>query len=76
LKRWEDEVEEEKKKLIELHFMRSTKCGMQLVEINYKSIKVGKCSACDGIWLDPGEFEAVSKLEKSGMDKLFSVFKK
>lgn len=69
-------IEEEKKKLRELHFMRCPKCGMQLIEIDYKNVKVDKCSGCDGIWLDAGELEAVSKLEKSGMDKLFGVFKK
>lgn len=56
--------------------MRCPKCGMQLIEIDYKNIKVDKYSACEGIWLDAGELEAASKLEKSGMDKLFSVFKK
>ena len=69
-------IEEEKKRLRELHFMRCPKCGMKLIEIDYKNIKVDKCSGCDGIWLDAGELEAVSKLEKSGMDKLFGVFKK
>lgn len=69
-------AEEEKKRLKELHFMRCPKCGMELLEIDYKSIKIDKCSECDGIWLDAGELETVSKLEKSGLDKLFSVFKK
>ncbi|MDI6764539.1 MAG: zf-TFIIB domain-containing protein [Thermodesulfobacteriota bacterium] len=69
-------IEEEKKRLRDLHHMRCPKCGMQLIEIDYKNIKVDKCSGCDGIWLDAGELEAVSKLEKSGMDKLFGVFKK
>ena len=67
---------EEKKKLKELHFMRCPKCGMELIEIDYKNIKIDKCSECEGIWLDAGELEAVAKLEKSGLDKLFSVFKK
>jgi hypothetical protein len=67
---------EEKKRLQSLHHMKCPKCGMELIEIEYKNIKVDKCSACEGVWLDPGELEAVSKLEKSGMDKLFSVFKK
>ena len=66
----------EKKRLQELHHMRCPKCGMELIEIDYKHIKVDKCSECDGIWLDPGELDAISKLEKSGLDKLFSVFKK
>jgi len=67
---------EEKNKLKELHFMRCPKCGMEMIEIDYKSIKVDKCSECEGIWLDAGELEAVAKLEKSGLDKLFGVFKK
>jgi len=68
--------DEEKKRLKELHYMRCPKCGMELIEINYKGIKVDECSECEGIWLDAGELETVSKLEKSGLDKLFSVFKK
>ncbi len=67
---------EERKKLKELHSMRCPKCGMELIEIDYKGIKVDKCSECEGIWLDAGELEAVAKLEKGGLDKLFSVFKK
>ena len=69
-------AEEEKKRLRELHHMRCPKCGMELIEIDYKSIKVDKCSECEGIWLDAGELEAVAKLEKGGLDKLFRVFKK
>lgn len=67
---------EEKKNLKALHHMRCPKCGMELLEIDYKAIKVDKCSECEGIWLDAGELEAISKLEKGGLDKLFSVFKK
>jgi hypothetical protein len=69
-------AEEERKKLKELHYMRCPKCGMGLIEIDYKGIRVDKCSACEGIWLDAGELEAVSRLERTGLDKLFSVFKK
>lgn len=69
-------AEGEKKKLKELHHMKCPKCGMELIEIDYKAIKVDKCSGCEGVWLDAGELEMVSKLEKSGLDKLFSVFTK
>jgi uncharacterized protein len=69
-------VEEEKQKLKEFHFMRCPKCGMELIEINYKSIKVDECSECRGVWLDAGELAGVAKLEKGGLDKLFSVFVK
>ena len=67
---------EEKLKLKELHHMRCPKCGMELVEIGYKSIMIDKCTGCQGIWLDAGELESVCRLEKMGLDKLFSVFKK
>lgn len=67
---------EEKKKLKELHYLKCPKCGMELIEIDYKHIKIDKCSECEGIWLDAGELEAVSNLEKSGLDKLFGVFKR
>jgi uncharacterized protein with PIN domain len=67
---------EEKIRLKELHYMRCPKCGMELIAIDYKKIEVDKCSECEGVWLDAGELEAVSKLEKSSIDKLFSVFRK
>jgi uncharacterized protein len=69
-------AEEEKKRLRESHYMRCPKCGMELIEIDYQHIKVDKCSECEGIWLDAGELDTVAKLEKTGLDKLFSVFKK
>ncbi len=69
-------AEEEKRRLKELHYMKCPKCGMELIEIDYKGIKIDECSSCLGIWLDAGELDAVSKLEKSAVDKLFSIFKK
>ena len=69
-------AESEKKRLKELHFMRCPKCGMELLEIDYRSIKVDKCSGCEGIWLDAGELEAISRFDKLVLDKLFRVFKK
>jgi len=58
----------------ELHYMKCPKCGMNLVEIDYKNIKVDKCSACEGIWLDAGEIEMVGQMDKGSLDRLFSVF--
>ncbi len=69
-------VEEEKRKLKELHHMHCPKCGMNLITIDYKRIAVDRCSGCEGIWLDYGELEAITRLERSGLDKLFRLFKK
>lgn len=66
----------DRNKLKALHYMMCPKCGMNLIEIDYRNIKIDKCSECEGIWLDAGELEPIIKMEKSGLDKLFSVFKK
>jgi hypothetical protein len=67
--------QEERKRLKELHHMRCPKCGMELIEIDYKGMTIDRCSECDGVWLDAGELETISKLEKTGLDKFFSIFK-
>jgi len=69
-------AEEEKERLKLLHYMQCPKCGMDLIEIDYKGIRIDECSECEGIWLDAGELETVAKLEKTGLDKFFSIFKK
>jgi uncharacterized protein len=66
----------EKEKLKELHYMHCPKCGMQLIEINYKGIAIDKCSSCEGVWLDEGELEAISDMEQGAFVKLFGAFKK
>lgn len=62
---------EEKEKLRRLHHMKCPKCGMDLIEVDYQSIKVDKCSGCEGVWLDPGELEAVAGLETSLLGRIF-----
>ena len=69
-------AEEEKLRLKDLHHMRCPKCGSELSEIDFKGIKIDKCFSCEGIWLDAGEMETLSRMEKSSVDKLFSIFKK
>ena len=70
------DTQEEKERLKSLHFMKCPKCGMELIEIDYRGVKVDKCSGCEGVWLDAGELEAVAGLEKSVLDGLFGVFKR
>ena len=66
---------EERLKLKELHYMQCPKCGMQLVEIDYRGIKIDKCTACDGVWLDAGELGMVAQLDKSAINKFFDAFR-
>lgn len=69
-------AEEDRKKMQELHYLRCPKCGMELIEIDFRNIKADKCSECGGIWLDAEEVDSVAKLEKTGLDKLFGLLKK
>ncbi len=68
-------LEDERNSLKELHYMRCPKCGMQLVEIDYKGIKIDKCTECNGVWLDHGELEALVNLDKSVISRLLFGFK-
>jgi acetyl-CoA carboxylase beta subunit len=67
---------EEKEKLRELHFMKCPKCGMDLIEIDFKGMKMDECLGCRGMWLDAGELDALVKIEKPVLERLFNVFKK
>lgn len=49
------DTQEEKERLKGLHFMKCPKCGMELIEIDHRGVKVDKCSGCEGVWLDAGE---------------------
>jgi hypothetical protein len=67
---------EQREKLRELHFMKCPKCGTELIEIDFKGMKIDECSSCRGMWLDAGEFDALAKIEKPVLERLFNVFKK
>ena len=67
---------EEAETIRELHFMKCPKCGVDLIEIDFKGMKIDECARCRGMWLDAGEFDSMAKIEKSVLAKLFTVFKK
>lgn len=67
---------EERKKLMELHRMRCPKCGMELVEIEFRGLRLDQCSSCSGVWLDAGELDTLATSEKGGfLGSLQSFFK-
>jgi Zn-finger nucleic acid-binding protein len=43
--------------------MSCPKCGAELIEVDYRVVKIDECSHCLGTWLDAGEFNTVSRLE-------------
>ncbi len=50
----------EREALRKLHLMHCPKCGMELSEITFRGVKVDKCFACGGVWLDDGELEELA----------------
>ena len=62
-------AQEERRRLRELHHMRCPKCGMELVEVSFRSIQVDRCSSCNGVWMDAGELETVATGEAGGFLK-------
>lgn len=66
---------EEREKLRALHFMKCPKCGTDLMEIDFKGMKIDECASCRGMWLDAGEFDALVKIDKPVLERLFNLFK-
>ncbi len=68
--------EKERTDMKDLHFMHCPKCGMELIEIDFKGVKIDKCSECQGVYLDDGELEQLMEPEKAGvMKSLMGIFK-
>ena len=67
--------EEERRRLRDLHHMRCPKCGMELVEIEYREVKIDKCSVCAGIWLDSGELERIMGDAAGFLGGVLKIFK-
>jgi hypothetical protein len=74
IKARDEMVEEERKKLKELHWMRCPKCGMKLEEITINSVQVDKCFACNGLYLDDGELEKITGHERGFFDVMRKAF--
>lgn len=68
-------AEEEKNRLRELHHMRCPKCGMELVELDHKNLKIDKCSHCEGVWLDAGELDQIAADESGSFTGFLKLFK-
>lgn len=51
---------DERARLRAQHWMRCPKCGLSLDEITFRGVKVDKCFACGGVYLDDGELEQLA----------------
>ncbi|MBI3059306.1 MAG: zf-TFIIB domain-containing protein [Deltaproteobacteria bacterium] len=68
---------EAKQSVKEMCHMRCPKCGEPLKERRFQKILIDQCTACGGIWLDPGELEEVAGREEgSWLGKLWQRVEK
>src|SRR5687768_12489897 len=49
----------------ELHWMKCPKCGNNMHEVNLKGIVVDKCSGCNGVFFDNGEWNLLIKSDRT-----------
>ena len=48
-----------------MHYMKCPKCGGDLKERSFHHVKIDVCQDCHGTWLDHGELEILSHVERS-----------
>jgi hypothetical protein len=60
-------LEEEKRTIKDICYMKCPKCGGTLNEVVFRGIKIDRCSACNGVWLDSGELEKLAGSEEKSM---------
>ena len=56
--------------------LQCPKCDGTLMEIDYDVVKIDRCEKCNGLWLDAGELEQLTRQEDGGgfMNRLLGSF--
>ena len=54
------------------HYMKCPRCGADLQEREFHSVKVDACPECDGVWLDQGELEILAYHKESNVSRVIS----
>ncbi|MGI9075758.1 MAG: zf-TFIIB domain-containing protein [Gemmatimonadaceae bacterium] len=56
------------------HFMKCPKCGGDLKEREFYSVKIDACQDCKGVWLDAGELDMLAHVERKGFSRVIGDF--
>ena len=56
--------------------LQCPRCDGRLMEIDYDVVKIDRCEKCNGVWLDSGELEQLTKQEDGGglLSRVFGSF--
>ena len=56
------------------HLNKCPRDGSDLVEKEFHNVKIDVCSECKGIWLDAGELEMITVVDRNPVRRLFGDF--
>lgn len=65
----------EREKLKNLHWMRCAKCGNELTEVVFRGVRIDKCFACGGVYLDDGELEQLAGRSSGWVAQLLGLIR-
>ncbi len=69
-------LEEQRQNIKDICYMKCPKCGGDLHEVLFRGIKIDRCAACNGVWLDKGELEKLAgHEEKSIIREVLNMFR-
>jgi len=51
--------------------LRCPRCGATLQEQELQNVKIDSCPSCKGVWLDAGELEILTHVERGGLSRVF-----
>ncbi|MGH7663825.1 MAG: zf-TFIIB domain-containing protein [Gemmatimonadaceae bacterium] len=52
-----------------VHYMKCPKCGADLAEREFQHMKIDVCSECRGTWLDAGELDMLTHVNRSVLSR-------
>lgn len=61
------QVEEDRRRLQELHFMHCPKCGQAMTTSTLADVEVDLCPDCGGLYLDVGELDKILEEKRRGI---------
>ncbi|MDI6765942.1 MAG: zf-TFIIB domain-containing protein [Bacteroidota bacterium] len=67
--------QKERDELKQLHWMHCPKCGSELQTITYQEVEIDRCFSCNGLWLDEGELEKISKTDAGKSSMISAVLR-
>ena len=58
---------DERERLKQLHWMRCPKCGLELSQVDFKTVEVDACFGCGGMFFDQGEIDRILDSGDAGL---------